>query len=271
MKLRDSLMGGFTEAVASLRVLDDYTTGGIIADWWMAIRYDLKALAAGGFVRVLEGWVDSVEALVEPFAPGGDSDAGGTRRTAVSGADRRRAMDQPVVRQLIPELLDAVAVADAALAVADAAYKEAQEAVATAKGGDPDTDPEGEEEAESGSAADPAEILRLELIEAERKKERAAASKKRKDLDKRFLPDLHAAAELVKLDDNETERVVLAVLEQDLSGRLDGAVAAGRRELVATFRAWMDKYAVSLADLEADSEGTAKELRDWLKELGYAR
>ncbi|GHJ31590.1 hypothetical protein TPA0910_60230 [Streptomyces hygroscopicus subsp. sporocinereus] len=264
MKLRDSLLGSFTEAVGGVGVIDEYTTDGIIADWWMSNRYDLKALAAGGFDRVLEGWVDSVEAMVEPATPGD-----GGRAASVSGADRRRAMDQPVVGQLIPEFLDEVARADAALADADAAYKTALEAVAEAKG---DGGEEDGDEAASGSssAADPEEIARLESVAAQRKKERAAASKKRKDLDKRFLKDLRAAADVV-MAAGGAEGVVLAVLEQDLAARVDAAVAAGRRELIAVFRRWAEKYAVSLAELEAESDSAAGELAEVLRGLGYAR
>ncbi|WP_413801585.1 N-6 DNA methylase [Streptomyces iranensis] len=270
MKLRESLLGSFTKAVGGVGVIDEYATDGIIADWWMGSRYDLKALAAGGFDRVLEGWVDSVEAMVEPAAPG-DS---GARAVSVSAADRRRAMDQPVVRQLIPEFLDEIVRADAALADADAAYKTALDAVAEAKGDGDGAEGEAEAEAdgdvEAPVSADPEEILRLESIAAKRKKERAAASKKRKDLDKRFLKDLRAATDVV-IAAGTAESVVLAVLEQGLAGRIEGAVAAGRRELIVVFRRWVEKYAVSLTELEAESAGTASELTEVMRELGYAR
>ena len=268
MKLRSSLMNGFTKAVGGVGLLDEYTTGGIIADWWTANRYDVKALAAGGFVRVLEGWIDSVEAIVEPADAGTGTGSGG-RKTAVSAADRRRAMDHPVVRELIPEFLDEVARVDSALAKADAEYKAALEAVKAAQGSGDDEDTDTDKAAEA-KAADPQEIARLEAIAEQKKKARAASSKKRRDLDKRFLKDLKAAAEMTAVSGG-AERVVLAVLGRDLGERLDAAIASGRRGLIAAFRTWTDKYAVSLAELEADSDSAAGELTKWLKELGYAR
>jgi type I restriction enzyme M protein len=273
MRLRGSLMSGFTRAVGGAGLLDEYTTGGIIADWWTANRYDVKALAAGGFVRVMEGWIDSVEAIVEPADAGASA---GKRKATVSAADRRRAMEYPVVRELIPEFLDEVTRADAALADADAAYKAALEALKAATGGDEEEDEDAGadadvDEAAEEKAADPEEIARLEAAVEQKKKARAAASKKRRDLDKRFLKDLKAAAEVAAATPGDAERVVLAVLERDLGERLDAAIASGRRGLVAAFRTWVDKYAVSLAELEADSDSAAGELTGWLKELGYAR
>ncbi|MDJ0379485.1 class I SAM-dependent DNA methyltransferase [Streptomyces sp. G-G2] len=277
MVLRERLVSGFTEAVGGAGVLDEYTTAGILADWWTLTRYDLKALAAGGYERVLDGWVDSVETMVEPVMPDvedADSGPGRTRgraKTSVTAADRRRALDQPVVRALIPEFLDEVARADAAVAVADAAYKTALENLAAAQPPTADGDADGEDEPEERTPVTPEELARLEEVVTRRRKERTAASKKRSALDACFLPNLRAAAEVAKSSEGGAERVVLEVLDADLSARLEAAVASGRRELIAAFRRWAEKYAVSLEALEADSAGAAGEFGDWLKELGYAR
>ncbi|MFI1955556.1 N-6 DNA methylase [Streptomyces xinghaiensis] len=312
MELRERLLGGFGTAAGSVGVLDLYATAGIVADWWAAAKYDLKALAAGGYERVLDGWVDSVETMVDPVVPdaGEDDDAGagsgsarrgrgkgtsgrGRGKSAVTTADRRRAMDQPVVRALIPEFLAEVAKADGALTAADTAYKtalaELNEALgggASAADGEADADPDGEADAEAGAddgagadgdegggakAADPERIARLEATVTQRRKERAAASKRRSALDARFLLDLRAARDLKKAEDGGAREVVLSVLDGELGARLDAAVAEGRRELVAVFRRWAEKYAVSLEELEAESAEAAEEFGKWLRELGYAR
>ncbi|MFB6779666.1 N-6 DNA methylase [Streptomyces sp. NPDC056352] len=230
LRLRGSLMDHLTASVGGIGVLDEFSPIGIIAEWWMANQYDLKALAAGGFARVLQGWVDSVEEIVEPMAVG--VGAGGRTRAATA-AEHRQAMDHPVVRQLIPAFLAEVDTADTALAVANAAYRTQQDTVddATRAGADVD----------------------------KRKKERAVAAKQRRDLDKRFLPELRAAAEQA-LTGGTADKVVLAVLGRDLADRLDAAVTAGRSDLIAAFRSWADKYAVSLADAKKESEGADREL-----------
>ncbi|MEU8778962.1 class I SAM-dependent DNA methyltransferase [Streptomyces sp. NPDC048606] len=278
MQLRKRLVSGFTKAIGGAGVLDEYTTAGIMADWWTFARYDLKALAAGGFERVLDGWVDSVDTMVAPVTPEVDepkASGRGRPKTSVSAADRRRAMDEPVVRVLIPEFLDEVARADADYAAADAAYKTALEELATAKPADADPQAEDDtdevDDSEERTPATPEELARLEEAVTRRRKERTAASKRRSALDARFLPDLKAAAELAKAEDGGAQRVVLTVLDGALSSRLDAAVGAGRRELVASFQRWAEKYAVSLEDLETEGAGAAGEFTDWLKELGYAR
>nr|WSZ98637.1 N-6 DNA methylase [Streptomyces sp. NBC_00857] len=281
MELRGSLVDGFTTSVGAARVLDEYTTAGIMADWWTANRYDLKALAAGGYGRVLEGWVDSVEAIVDPAIPPTEEGDAPAKKPTVSTADRRRAMDHPVVRALIPEFLDAVAAADAAVTAADAAQRTALEELAEAKptpvaegadGADGEDDAEElDVDGEAVVPVSPEEIARLEKVLALRKRELTAAKKKRKALDDRLLSDLRAAAEVTNATDEGAERVVLEVLDGDLTRRLDAAVASGRRELIAAFRRWAEKYEVSLAELEAESDGAAGELTGWLKELGYAR
>lgn len=277
MKLRSGLLDSFKRDIGAVGVIDEFTTAGIIADWWSTNRYDMKALAAGGFERVLTGWVDSVEAIVEPVIPGDDTT---TRKTTVTALDRRRAMDQPVVRVLIPEFLGAVVAADKAVAEADVAYKTALEALAEAKGPEPvDGDVEADEgaddaepEEDAAPVASAAEIAVLSGDVAAGKKALAAARKKRKGLDEVFLPQLRAARDVVRdAEKGGPERVVLEVLDTDLSGRLDSAAAGRRRELVAAFRGWAEKYAVSLTDLETESDAAADELGTWLKELGYAR
>ena len=270
MDLRAGVLAGFTESIGGVGVLDEYRTAGIIADWWTHARYDMKALAAGGFGRVLEGWVDSTEAIVKP-AEGSVSGSGSARKATVSAADRGRAMDQPVVRHLIPDFLKQYAVAEADVAAADAAYKEAADAVAAAK---PSAEDGEEDDPTAEGAAEPVspeELARSEAELAACRKTRAAAAKKRKALDDRFLMDLMAEADLVRADEQRTQEVVLAVLDEDLTGRLDAAVAVGRRELVAVIRRWAEKYAVSLSELEGASEAAQVELKDWLEELSYGR
>ncbi|MFF4671543.1 N-6 DNA methylase [Streptomyces sp. NPDC001279] len=262
MKLRSGLLDSFKKDIGTVGVIDEFTTAGIIADWWSTNRYDMKALAAGGFERVLTGWVDSVEAIVEPVIPDGGTSS---RKAKVTADDRRRAMDQPVVRVLIPEFLDAVATADTAVAEADAAYKAALEVLVEAQGpeyegAEPD---EGAESGKGASAASPEEIAALSRAATARKKDLATARKKRKALDDTFLPQLRAARDVELAKGNGPEPVVLEVLDRDLSGRLELATVVRRRELVAVFRNWVEKYAVSLKELEAESGGVAEVLGKW--------
>jgi type I restriction enzyme M protein len=202
----------------------------------------------------------------------------------VSATDRREAMDRPVVRLLLPEFLKEHAVAEAAASQADAAYKEAAEALAAAQPKDEDeaeatdggdgadgVEELGGDEAAATPSVSPEELASLEEALAARKKERTAAVKKRKALEDLFRPDLLAEAQLALADEERTRKVVLSILNESLTARLDSAVAAGRRELAAVFRRWAEKYAVSLEELEEESTEAQGELGKWLEELGYGR
>lgn len=272
MDLRAGILAGFTESIGVTGVLDEYRTAGIVADWWTHARHDMKALATGGFGRVLEGWVDSTEAIVKP-AEGSVRSSGSVRmpKATVSAADRRRAMDQVVVRHLIPDFLKQYVDVEAEVAAADAAYKEAADAVTVAKSSLEDGDDDSSAAEEIAEPVSPEELARLEAELAACRKTRTDATKKRKALDDHFLPELMAAAEMVLADEQQTQESVLAVLDEDLTGRIEAAVAVGRRELVAVFRRWAEKYAVSLSELEESSEAAQGELGSWLKELGYGR
>ncbi|MGW8066448.1 N-6 DNA methylase [Streptomyces ziwulingensis] len=286
MRLRERLLADFRKAIEPVGILDQYQTAGIIADWWASARYDVKALAAGGYERVLDGWVETVETVVNPVVPKTDDDADtdgrprrGRAKSTVSTADKRRALDEPVVRALIPDFLAEVARADAALAKADAAYKtavaELAEAQSPAQAPDADdgesSDPEDiDEDTPTPEPVDPEKLAALETAVTGRRKERTAASKHRSALDAKFLGELKAAAEMAKAQD-DGQRVVLRVLGEGLAARLDTTAAAGRRELVAAFRCWTEKYAVSLAELEAESDGAAEEFEAWIEELGYGQ
>ncbi|MFF0244338.1 type I restriction-modification system subunit M [Streptosporangium sandarakinum] len=266
--VRSKLLRTFDETLVPIGVVDEFDVRGVIAGWWTANRYDFKALAAGGYDRVLEGWVKSIEAMLSPVRqPNG-------KMKAPTAAERRRALDHPLVAHLIPDFLAALRKADAEAADAEAAYQEALAEQEPARVGSAEDDADDAETADADEPAEP--VLTPEELEARAeeidrlKKARAKANKRRNDLEKRFFSQLEAAAELAKAA-GESEQHVLAVLYEDLRERFSRTVEDGRRELVATFRRWAEKYEISLADLDSQGAEAERELENWLKELGYAR
>ncbi|MCG8921433.1 N-6 DNA methylase [Lentzea sp. CC55] len=250
MVLRGELLTGFTDALVPFGVLDEFTTAGIVAGWWMDTRHDLKALAVGGFERVLDGWVDTIEAMLEPI-----EQAGGKVKKPTA-AERRRALDHPVVPYLLPDFLAELEKAEAELAEAEAAYKAAKAALDR-------TDDEDEEADETADPEmTPAEVERL-------KKTAALAKTKRNKIEKLFKEQLQAAAQVAKASGTVVE-IVLQVFDRDLAGRLDRYLAAGRARIVEAFTKWGEKYEVSLSELEAQRDAAAQKLASYLKELGYA-
>ncbi|WP_433431966.1 N-6 DNA methylase [Nonomuraea sp. CA-141351] len=257
MAVREKLMESFGAALAPVGVLDEFATAGIIAQWWGENKYDLKALVADGeprgFLRVIDGWVTTIETLFLP----------GDGEKSKSAAERRTAYEHPLVTQVIPDFLDRLAEVMDAHAAADAAVKAAEAKLAEFLG----------EEEEAREMIDPLseeamELLRLEMEIARLKKQRAAVAKKRKTLEDSFLPELRNKVSL--LSDDRARDIVLGILHDRLLPQLESRAAENLRAIQARFQKWVEKYALSFDDLEASRATTAKRLAGHLKELGYA-
>lgn len=241
-KARSDLLGSFGAALIPLGVLDEFATGGIVASWWGDNLYDLKALAAGGFGRVIEGWATTIEAMLTP-EPGPD----GKLKTKPA-AERRKALDHKLVPHLLPDYLADLEEAEAAYAGADAAYK-------AALASDLEDDEVDEEDSE------PADLDELKAT-------RSSAQKKRAALEKRFLATLNMA--VASLTPDEERELVLKILDEDLASRLDARITRARQAIIDRFRTWSDKYSLSLDQLESDRWSAAIRLATHLQELGYA-
>jgi type I restriction enzyme M protein len=242
-RARADLLGSFGTALVPLGLLDEFATAGIVASWWGDNLYDLKALAAGGFDRVVEGWATTIEAMLTP-EPGPDG-----KMRPKSAADRRKALDHRLVPHLLPGFLADLENAEAKYAEEDAAYKRALAASS-----------ENNEGEEADEDAEPADLDELKAA-------RSSAQKKRSALEKRFLATLNMAVASLTLD--EARELVLKILDEDLAARLDARVAHACQAMIDRFRTWSDKYAVSLDDLESDRQFAAQSLAIHLQELGY--
>ncbi|MBT2526173.1 SAM-dependent DNA methyltransferase [Streptomyces sp. ISL-99] len=300
-RLRADLLTSFTSRLEKVGLLDRYALDGAVAGWWHAAKYELMALAGNGFGGVIDGWVETVETMLEPDR---DPRTGGARKR--SGAERRQAYDHKVVAAIAPDFLKELAAADARKAELDGKWKAAQAAEAAVKaaaadGGEETSDDTG------GDAPEAVNVLSAEEL-AKLKRDRTKANAAVKKLEDDFWPldsvgkakpaaakakeaapaqttllDIHVevaakvrtvtgltrAREALKTEEAERE-VVLGILRADLAATLDGHVGRGRRELVTAYRTWEDKYAVSLRDIEARRAEAAAKLEGFLKELGYA-
>ena len=241
-KARADLLGSFGAALIPLGVLDEFATGGIVASWWGDNLYDLKALAAGGFGRVIEGWATTIEAMLTP-EPGSDG-----RLKTKPAAERRKALDHKLVPHLLPDYLADLEEAEAAYAGADAAHK-------AALASDLEDNEVDEEDSE------PADLEELKAT-------RSSAQKNRGALEKRFLATLNMA--VASLTPYEERELVLKILDEDLASRLDARITRARQAIIDRFHTWSDKYALPLDQLESDRRSAAVRLATHLQELGYA-
>lgn len=316
-RLRADLIDSFRKLLLNVDLLDRYALSGAVAGWWQDARNELKALAGNGFKGVVEGWVDTVETMLEPEP---NPWTGGARKR--SGAERRQAYGHKVIALIAPDFLRELAKADADKAKLDAKVKAAEEAEAARAAAAAGVTGEDGEAAEGGGALDPAvaEALLSEADLKKLKKQRTAAGKAVKALEEAFYPldgmggaakaataaakkkaeaktvetAAAAVAEQTALDvtvadaDAEEERptprlhevrdaldeagareIVLGILRDDLTSKLEGHVVRRRRELIDVYLGWERKYLVSLRDIEAQREAAAQRLEGLLKELSY--
>lgn len=237
---RADLLGSFTEMIVPFGILDEFAAAGVVASWWGDTLHDLKSLAAGGFRRVIEGWAATIEAMLAP-EPGPNG-----KLKSKSSAERRKALDHKLVPHLLPDYLAELEEAEAAYTAADAVYKAALASSIDERDDDEDT-----------------EQADLESLKAAR----SAAQKKRSKLEKLFLATLNMAVS--SLIPDEERDLVLTILNEDLSTRLEVRIARARQEMIARFKTWSEKYAISLSELESARQSSATRLATYLQELGY--
>ncbi|MFD3917539.1 N-6 DNA methylase [Streptomyces sp. NPDC058595] len=88
-------------------------------------------------------------------------------------------------------------------------------------------------------------------------------------IEEQAVPGLHRARAALRKVGGERD-VVLGILRADLAAKLEGHVVWGRRELMAAYGTWEDKYGVSLREIELRRDAAAERVEGFLKELGYA-
>lgn len=249
---REDLLTTFGEALVSVGLLDAYQLSGTVAAWWFDAQNDLRVLARRGFQGVVARWVASIESAFEE--PPTDAD---TKTKARTRAVQRKAREHRLVPELIPAYVERLETAEALVAELDAALKADSPPKRMADADDFDED----EGPDLSNGLPPKELAAL-------RRRLTAAKKDLTAMKASFVSELKAAAE--KLTGEQAQIIVLGFLNADLRARMERFVAYDRRALVDAYRTWGDKYAVTLEDLEREREASAKRLRGYLEELGYA-
>lgn len=237
METRARLLVSFGEALSPIGLLDPFQVAGVIARWWDDVKFDLRALAAGGFSAVIDGWIATITTALDDKAAGGD------------------ALSHKLVVGLLPEYLDEIAAAGARRADLDARIK-----AATAPAAD-DDDPDGDyNPADGDETVSPAELALL-------KKELTAAKRHAKSINAEFVDKLRAARAV--LGEKNEQQLVLDIAKADLEGHLNAYVTASRQKIVAALENWWDKYAKTLRSIESERDAAAAKVNGFLEELGY--
>jgi type I restriction enzyme M protein len=229
---RATLLTSFVSAIAPVGLLDRFKVAGVIASWWGDVQFDLRALAAGGFRTVIDGWVTTITTALDDKAAKGSP------------------LDHRLVRALLPAYLDELGLADARRAGLHATVKR----VAGSR-----------EENDENDTADEDSLTAGEL--AALKKELRATTKRVNALELEFVAKLEAAVGQLSAD--EERALVLRIARDDLAEHLSSRVSAHREAIVAALENWWDKYGVTLEAIETQRNAATLKLNNFLRELGY--
>ena len=233
MSVRSTLLDSFVGALTPVGLLDRFQVAGVIASWWGEIQFDLRALAAGGFGAVLDGWVTTITTALDDKAVKGNP------------------LDHRLVRALIPEYLDEIEEAGARRAELEATIKGTTEV----NDNEAEDDPGDDEDALSSAAL------------ATFKKELTAAKKREKALEQQFVTKLAEARS--HLSSENGKKLVLGIARTDLTEHLDSYVGRHRRLVTSALENWWDKYAIALGSIEAERDRSRQRLATFLTGLGY--
>lgn len=228
-QLREDLLGSFSAAIDPVGLLDAFAVRGIIAGFWDDCRNDLRTLQARGAVGVLEAWRSSILTAMEDTA------------------SRSNPLDHKLVRFLLSDYIEELEQLEARKAELAGQIKAATDE--KEDDAEDDEDRPGEDEVKAW------------------KKQQTALNKTIKYRRANFATHLNEAVD--GLDEPAAAELLLTILHDDLIAILDRYARARRQEAIAIVETWWDKYRVTLADIEAERDKAAAELRGFLEGLGY--
>lgn len=188
---------------------------------------------AQGFGGVVDSWVTSI-------ITGLDEGANGI------------GLEHPLVKRLVPELLDEMAELESTIAELDGTIQ-----AATAVSGD--------DESDDDAADDENALSEVELRDLRRRLN--AARRELRALNADFAERLQVARGALSAD--EEVATVLDVLRGDIVSEMQRRVAERHQQIVAALENWWSKYRVPLFEIESERDDARARLEGFLEALGY--
>ncbi|MEO5362503.1 MAG: N-6 DNA methylase [Magnetococcus sp. DMHC-8] len=237
MALRAELLSNFSQSIEEIGLLDTFQVRGIVAGFWYQSKYEFLTLVARGARGVVDAWRTSIITALE------------------DKANRDNPLEHKLVQFFMGGFIEEINTLEAEVAEMERRIKAAS----------PARDEEGDGEAE-GTTDDAGKAVDETQLKAWKKE--LTTAKKRLKAKKDGL-----AARLNKAVDNLTEKeaaaLLLTVLHNDMRTILEKYISAQRKQIVAAFENWWDKYRVTLTEIEEKRDAAADALRGFLRRLGY--
>lgn len=247
-RLRDELVNSFANLLHPTQthlpdapMLDIYQVRGVVVSWWDGVQDDLKTLSAQGFDGLVDSWIATLKAALEPVE---EEDEDGKKQTA----PKLDLNDHKVVASLLPDYLKSIGAIEERIAELDALLAKPELS---------DEDEGAQDDADKPSEAE------LKAY----KKERSELKKSLKLLRDKLVLELDAKR--AAMTDDDCRRYVLDILHADLSAQLESYIAAHRRKVISAVENLWDKYRITLRDIETVRDSARARLAEFTKGLGY--
>lgn len=238
--LRADLLESFSQSLEAIGLLDPFQVRGIVAGFWYQTKYEFLTLQARGAEGVVDAWRTSIVTALE------------------DKASKESPLEHKLVKFLMSDFVEVITELEAKKAELDSQIK-----AASPKGAEGE-DGEATEAVEDDG--DEENALNEALLKAW-KKELAAVKKQLKAKHDSFKQHIDAAVD--GLTPEASAELLLTILHNDMNAIVERYMAAQRKEIVATFENWWDKYRVTLTEIEGKRDEAAKALRGFLKGLRY--
>ena len=239
VNLRSELLDSFSQALERIGLLDPFQVRGIVAGFWYQSKHDFLGLMARGSVGVMDAWRTGIVSALE------------------DKASKHSPLEHKLVRLLLGDFVSELAELEAKKAELDSQIK----AAAPGKGEDGD---------EADSEAEACDDEENAVDEAQLKAWKAELTRVKKQLKARqenFAEHLNQAVD--GLDEAQAAALLLTILHEDMQAIVERYIAAQRKQIVAAFENWWDKYRVTLNEIEHRRDAAAQALQGFLKGLGY--
>ncbi|SFB05295.1 type I restriction-modification system subunit M [Azotobacter beijerinckii] len=238
--LRSELLDSFSQALERIGLLDPFQVRGIVAGFWYQSKHDFLGLMARGSRGVLDAWRTGIVTALE------------------DKASKHSPLEHKLVKFLLGGFVNELAELEAKKAELDGQIKSAT----PSKGEDGD-------EAD-GSEAEAGDDEENAVDEAQLKTWKAELAKVKKQLKAKqanFADHLNQA--LGGLDEPQAAELLLTILHNDMQAIVERYIAAQRKQIVAAFENWWDKYRVTLNEIEHKRDAAVEALQGFLRGLGY--
>lgn len=237
--LRADLLESFSQSLEAIGLLDPFQVRGIVAGFWYQSKYEFLTLQARGAEGVVDAWRTSIVTALE------------------DKASKENPLEHKLVKFLMSDFVEAITELEAKKAELDSQIK-----VASPK------EAEGEYDEAAGAAEDGDEENAVSEAQLKAwKKELTAVKKQLKAKSDSFKQHIDAAVD--GLTSQAAAELLLTILHNDMNAIVERYIAAQRKQIVAAFENWWDKYRVTLTEIEGKRDDAATALQGFLKGLKY--